>query len=195
MSNLLCRHNIYSCLFSPSLCSSMNATLFVSVLLILAVSVPCSVCGAAQTRSIWHPFTVHYSTSCSSHTHVTFPAGSAESRSKDSEAEQAEAKNSHFVGRSSFRLPLFLRGVVRLSSLSFSESCSSRLGRNPFSWEGLRLWPWELSSARQEEGSLGIPFSTSLFSCLGKQASDVLSLCPPTFPLWTCAMDGLPTPV
>lgn len=106
-----------------------------------------------------------------------------------------QCQNSHFVGRSSFRLPRFLCGVVRPSSLSFSKSCSSRLGRNPFSWEGLRLRPWELSSARQEEGSLKIPFSTSLFSCLGKQASDVLSPCPPTSPLWTSAMDGLHTPV
>lgn len=161
-----------------------------SALLILAVLVPCSVCEAAQAHSVWHPFGVHYSTACISH--MTFAAGYTESRTK---AELAEAKNSHFVGRSSFRLPRFLCGIVRLSSLSFSESCSSWLGRNPFSWEGLRLWPWGLSSTRQEEGLLGIPFSTSLSSCLRKQASDVLALCPPMSPLWTSAMDGLPTPV
>lgn len=117
--------------------------------------------------------------------------------------------DSHFVGRSSFRLPRFLCGCGGerlLSSLSFSESWSSQPSRKPFSGEGLRLrlkfrvsfwlWLWVLepSSARQEGASLGIPFSTSFLSCLGKQASDVLSLCPPTSPLWTSAMEDRPTP-
>lgn len=154
----------------------------------LSVTNPARVCAALCLTSIY-----------SSLLNIFYWSHGLSSRSKESKSKQAEARKKkkalHFVGRSSFRLPRFLRGGVRLSSLSFSESCSSRLGRNPFSWERLRLWTWELSSARQEEGSLGIPFSTSHFSCFGKQASDVLSLCPPMSPLWTCAMDALPIPV
>lgn len=124
-------------------------------------------------------------------------------------------QDSHFVGRSSFRLPRFLRGGVgRVSSLSFSESsCSSRFGsrlsRNPFSREGglrLRLWHrrvWGSGGASSDRlvGALGVPgapgnpfFSEAFLSCLGQQRAPAwflsLSACPLlTTPLCTCATD------
>lgn len=172
ISNALCRLHMY---VTPR-------CILASVLLRLTVFMPCSVHRPTQSDTCSEFITQHLVLVT---WHLLLNPQRAEQKH-----ELAKAKNSHFVGRSSFRLPRFLCGIVRLLSLSFSESCSSWLGRNPFSWERLRLCPWGL-----EEGLLGIPFSTSLSSCLRKQASDVLSLCPPMSLLWTSAMDGLPTPV
>lgn len=97
--------------------------------------------------------------------------------------------NSHLVGRSSFRLPRFLRGRIgNVSSLSLSESHLSWATTNPFSREGLML----------QTAWRGRPFSRAFCSCMGREPSeDLLPCLSPTSPLWTwsCEQDWIPVPL
>ncbi len=91
--------------------------------------------------------------------------------------------NSHLVGRSSFRLPRFLRGRVgSVSSSYFSES-----------WDGLRLES-EADSARQPDWR-GSPFSTAFLSSVGWRPSHDLFSCLSTSPFWDCKDDWSSTPL
>lgn len=97
--------------------------------------------------------------------------------------------NSHLVGRSSFRLPRFLRGRFgSVSPLSFSESRLSWATTNPFSRKGLML----------QAAWRGRPFSRAFCSCVGRELSeDLLPCLSPTSPLWTwsCEHDWIPDPL